>query len=139
MSEAMNPRIIDMTGVRIHTLKVIRKARKDEKPPLPSAPTAAFWICRCGKCGKTVVKNGSLIRKGTARCDCDMYTGRGKPAKASVKLATNLNDIFGRERSCPVCGKPFLLLSAKWVYRVNEKFVCSWGCQRQAERRDCHV
>ena len=40
--------------------------------------------------------------------------------------------LFGRERKCPVCGKVFILADEEWAYkRIRDhraKYFCSWGC-----------
>lgn len=38
-----------------------------------------------------------------------------------------------RYEVCPVCGKKFIP-AAYHVYRVNKRLVCTWGCQRKAEK-----
>ena len=40
------------------------------------------------------------------------------------------------ERVCPVCGEVFsgTLLEA-WTYKDRGELLCSWGCQRQREKR----
>lgn len=36
---------------------------------------------------------------------------------------------------CPVCGKVFWVGSIEdWVYKVNRRVICSWGCLRKAEK-----
>ena len=41
-------------------------------------------------------------------------------------------DLVGRERKCPVCGKVFILVDDEWAYkRVHghkQMYFCSWGC-----------
>lgn len=42
----------------------------------------------------------------------------------------------GKERKCPICGKPFLLYEETWVYkrRINSertKYFCSYGCMNK--------
>ena len=42
----------------------------------------------------------------------------------------------GKDRTCPICGKVFLLYEETWVYkrRPNQKpteYFCSWGCMQK--------
>lgn len=46
---------------------------------------------------------------------------------------------LGIEKSCPVCGKRFLVADARaWRYRITKntvvQSVCSWGCVRAYEK-----
>ena len=44
-----------------------------------------------------------------------------------------MDDLCTRLYKCPVCGKKFIP-AAQHVYKVDNRFVCSWGCQRKAEK-----
>lgn len=51
----------------------------------------------------------------------------------------NLNNILGREKKCPVCGKTFLAHDSH-VYKLRDSNnnvvpVCSWGCVRSYENK----
>ena len=35
--------------------------------------------------------------------------------------------------TCPVCGKKYVP-AGQHVYKIDDHFVCSWGCQRKAEK-----
>lgn len=40
-----------------------------------------------------------------------------------------------RTRKCPLCGKEFLIrFPEDWVYRIDNRAVCSWRCLREAEK-----
>ena len=44
----------------------------------------------------------------------------------------NDDDLVGRERKCPVCGKVFILVDDEWAYKRIQghkaMYFCSWGC-----------
>ena len=44
----------------------------------------------------------------------------------------NDDDLVGRERKCPVCGKVFILVDDEWAYKRvqghKQMYFCSWGC-----------
>ena len=48
------------------------------------------------------------------------------------------NQLIGRERKCPVCGKVFILVDEGWAYRRIQghkaMYFCSWGCLCKYER-----
>ena len=39
------------------------------------------------------------------------------------------------EKTCPVCGnKKFLLSPETYVYKIREKYFCSYSCKRKYEK-----
>ena len=42
--------------------------------------------------------------------------------------------LFGRERRCPICGKIFILVDDDWAYKRQRSgcgkmiYFCSWSC-----------
>lgn len=48
------------------------------------------------------------------------------------------DQLVGRERKCPVCGKVFILIDEGWVYKRIQghkaMHFCSWGCMCKHEQ-----
>lgn len=133
MNEAVHPRLIDMTGLKVNNLLVLRKARPEEKPMMKTAHKQTFWICRCNRCGRENIKAYPLLKRQTARCVCDINDRRGRPAQP-WKLPSSLAKLGGVESRCPVCGHTYARTSNKWAYHVSGRYFCSWHCQRQWEK-----
>jgi predicted RNA-binding Zn-ribbon protein involved in translation (DUF1610 family) len=38
------------------------------------------------------------------------------------------------EKKCPICGKSFIA-APMHTYKVNNRYVCSWGCVRTHEKK----
>ena len=50
----------------------------------------------------------------------------------------NGNEILGRDKTCPMCGKEFLM-KREYAYKREERgkmtFFCSWHCLREYDRK----
>lgn len=124
--------------------------RADPPKGVNSYKNDAWWQCRCLRCGKTCVKASTYLRSSPeTHCGCMTQSNLRKARKmseavmanrtAAIKAGTYLTDKdFGYMpvETCPVCGKDFEVLSTDWVYKHNGKRVCSWHCQRDAEKAD---
>ena len=49
-----------------------------------------------------------------------------------------MNELFGAERKCPVCGKVYIVTCSpdEWGFAYGAQLVCSYHCMRQRERED---
>ena len=52
----------------------------------------------------------------------------------------SLEKIFGADRNCHVCGKPFLVRNDDYVYKRQKNtkifYFCSWSCMRTYDRTE---
>ena len=46
---------------------------------------------------------------------------------------TDQYDMGTKECKCPVCGKTYFR-SARWAYKIDAVYFCSWTCLRKKER-----
>lgn len=157
----------DLTGQRFGMLKAVRRVPR----PADGVKTqCSFWECKCD-CGKTVVipksyllsdkaaKNCGCVRaaKSAARKDKEARKPRPAPRWLNPKLSQNqqagLKELGGVEVTCPVCKRPFELLSKDWAYRrsktttskgkdgstrwyTSQVYYCSWHCLRAGNKND---
>lgn len=134
----------DMSGQKRGLLTVLERA---EKPPeMKAYERDSWWLCNC-ECGRQVRKSRTYLRSSVRpHCGCLTEENRrrarlmGEAARANqLKEAKNIKapqNVFGAkiyEVICPVCQKGFDVLSADWVYKIGDKKVCSWKCQRKWE------
>lgn len=102
----MSRKLIDMTGMVIGNLTVLRRAGSGH------GKTAA-WLCRCA-CGKECTAIGCNLRNGyTKSCGClrrarfvdtlkaarDRYNARRKAARVPVDAGEDLEPLLARARA----------------------------------------
>lgn len=81
MEKMRQSKIKDETGNIYGHLKVIRQAKKEERPRTDNC--GIYWICSCLKCGKqNVIVKGDYLRNGdTSSCGCLNSKNESKIAK----------------------------------------------------------
>lgn len=136
----------DLTGRELGLLKVLGLGEKPEG--VKCYARDRWWRCQC-RCGRVVVKARTYLKDSPRpHCGCLTEENRKRAKLAAAEAALNnirnrnaaqrvRDSLYGHmitRLTCPVCGKRFEKLSAEWVYRVDGRPVCSWGCQRRGER-----
>lgn len=156
----MGSRVRDLTGQRIGMLTVMHRA---PSPVDTVRRKRAYWACRCD-CGNMIVMPSDYLT-----CDrCAHHCGCAKAARAEArrrkaaearaagetrprkkfdpKLTQNeqigLKTLEGVTRVCPVCKRPFEMLSSEWAYKrvtsghawkKKTDYYCSWRCLRKVQ------
>lgn len=141
----------DMTGQTYGRLTVVaRIGRKDNVTGKYGKDT--WWLCECSCTpGKTVEKARTYLKSSPRpHCGCltqenrmrarkmgqEAMLQRMKEGTEHVKIQESFMGNYIRKLICPICKKEFEQLSREWVYKVNEKVVCSWTCTRKAEAEE---
>ena len=85
---------------------------------------------KCELCGETFTPTTHNQRFCSPKCRKKANIAQRHQGEVRAIIDDGFSEL---ERRCPICGKHFII-TPLWIYKVNQRAVCSWGCVRKHEK-----